>query len=68
MIPDEYRATGQALFAVTWSGLAGLFSGALGGWLFRDWGPHVMYGVGACLSAVAMVSFFVLHLRSRDVE
>lgn len=68
MIPDEYRATGQALFAVTWSGLAGLFSGALGGWLFRDWGPHVMYGVGACLSAVAMASFFVLHLRSRDVE
>jgi PPP family 3-phenylpropionic acid transporter len=67
-IPDEYRATGQAIFAVTWSGLAGLISGALGGWLFRDWGPHFMYGIGALLSGAAVIGFFVLHVLRKDTE
>jgi PPP family 3-phenylpropionic acid transporter len=68
IIPDEYRATGQAILAVVWSGIAGLLSGALGGWLFRDWGPHVMYGVGSLLSAVAMVSFLLMHLLNKETE
>jgi PPP family 3-phenylpropionic acid transporter len=68
IIPDEYRATGQAIFAVTWSGLAGLISGTLGGWLFRDWGPHLMYGVGAMLSALALIGFSTLHMLQKESE
>jgi PPP family 3-phenylpropionic acid transporter len=34
LIPDEYRSSGQAVFAVVWSGLAGLIAGTLGGWLY----------------------------------
>ncbi|MFE5319076.1 MFS transporter [Paenibacillus sp. NPDC056579] len=60
-VPDEFRATGQAIFAVCWSGVAGLVSGTLGGWLFRDFGPHVMYGIGAALSLIAVFGFLFLH-------
>jgi PPP family 3-phenylpropionic acid transporter len=66
IIPDEYRATGQAILAVTWSGIAGLLSGALGGWLFRDFGPHIMYGVGAFLSAAALLGFFLIHQLTKE--
>ncbi|NHN31272.1 MFS transporter [Paenibacillus agricola] len=68
IIPDQYRATGQAILAVTWSGIAGLLSGTLGGWLFRDFGPHTMYGVGALLSASALLGFLLLHLFAKESE
>ncbi|UUZ93865.1 MFS transporter [Paenibacillus sp. P25] len=65
VVPDQFRATGQAVFAVTWSGLAGLLSGLLGGWLFNDWGPHFMYGVGSVLALIAMLGFLLLHARTK---
>jgi len=65
-VPDEFRATGQAIFAVCWSGIAGLISGTLGGWLFRDWGPHFMYGVGSFLSLLAVIGFLLLHFFYRE--
>ncbi|NOU97962.1 MFS transporter [Paenibacillus sp. LMG 31456] len=68
IVPDEYRATGQAIYAVTWSGMAGLLSGVLGGWIFNLAGPHVMYGVGAILAFVGMISFLLLHLLQREFE
>jgi PPP family 3-phenylpropionic acid transporter len=68
IVPDEYRATGQAIYAVTWSGVAGLLSGTLGGWLYNTAGPHVMYGAGAVLSFIGMISFLLLHLLKRDTE
>lgn len=67
-VPDEYRSTGQAIFAVCWSGLAGLISGTLGGWLFRDWGPHWMYGIGALLSLVGVIGFLILHYVYKEDE
>lgn len=66
VVPDEYRATGQAIYAVTWSGIAGLLSGTFGGWLFNSFGPHVMYGVGAVLALFAAAGFLLLHGFIRD--
>ncbi|TDF95982.1 MFS transporter [Paenibacillus piri] len=68
VVPDEYRATGQAIYAVTWSGAAGLLSGTLGGWLYNTWGPHTMYGAGAMLSFIGMIGFLLLHLFRGDTE
>ncbi|MFD0678116.1 MULTISPECIES: MFS transporter [unclassified Paenibacillus] len=68
IVPDEYRATGQAIYAVTWSGMAGLLSGVIGGWVFNIAGPHVMYGVGAILAFIGMISFLLLHLLQRETE
>ncbi|MBP1154748.1 MULTISPECIES: MFS transporter [unclassified Paenibacillus] len=65
VVPDQFRASGQAVFAITWSGLAGLISGALGGWVFNSWGPHAMYTLASALAFVAMLGFLALHLRTR---
>ncbi|WP_159881347.1 MFS transporter [Paenibacillus puerhi] len=62
-IPDQYRASGQAIFAMTWSGLAGLISGTLGGWIFNTWSPQAMYGTASALAFVALLGFLVLHAR-----
>ncbi|WP_019534910.1 MFS transporter [Paenibacillus ginsengihumi] len=61
IVPDRYRASGQAVFAVTWSGLAGLLSGLMGGWLFNAWSPHAVYGAAAALALAAMIGFIALH-------
>ncbi|SDC21627.1 MFS transporter, PPP family, 3-phenylpropionic acid transporter [Paenibacillus sp. UNCCL117] len=63
VIPDQYRASGQAIFAMTWSGLAGLISGTLGGWIFNTWSPRAMYGTASALAVAALLGFLVLHAR-----
>lgn len=65
VVPDQFRASGQALFAMTWAGLAGLIGGALGGYTFNSWGPHAMYALASALAFVAMLGFLALHLRTR---
>ncbi|CAG7625250.1 hypothetical protein PAESOLCIP111_02707 [Paenibacillus solanacearum] len=66
IVPDQFRASGQALYAVIWSGLAGLVSGTLGGWIFNHWSPHAMYAAGSALSALAMIGFLLLNARSTE--
>ncbi|WP_284640939.1 MFS transporter [Paenibacillus silviterrae] len=68
LVPDQFRASGQALFAVTWSGLAGLLSGLVGGWVFNTWGPHTVYSVSSVLAFIAMIGFIVLHMVLKDQE
>jgi PPP family 3-phenylpropionic acid transporter len=60
-IPDEYRASGQAIFAVTWSSVAGLISGLLGGWIFDEWGGSTLYWVGSALSLLSAIGFIFTH-------
>lgn len=68
IVPDQFRASGQALFAVTWSGMAGLISGLLGGWIFNSLGPHAVYTLSSVLSFVAMIGFVGLHYWLKDRE
>ncbi|MFC0216357.1 MFS transporter [Paenibacillus chartarius] len=60
-VPDEYRASGQAIFAVTWQSVAGLISGVIGGWLFEAYGGQWLYRIAALLALAAAVGFFVTH-------
>ncbi|OPH57298.1 MFS transporter [Paenibacillus ferrarius] len=62
LIPDEYRSSGQAIFAVAWSSVAGLISGTLGGWIFDATGGSTVYAIAACLSIVAAIGFLGTHL------
>ncbi|WP_166242381.1 MFS transporter [Paenibacillus turpanensis] len=61
VIPDEYRATGQAVFAVTWLGLAGLASGSIGGVIFDQFGGQATYLFAAISALIAFFSFLALH-------
>ncbi|MFD0958569.1 MFS transporter [Paenibacillus chungangensis] len=67
LIPDEYRSSGQAVYAVVWIGLAGLASGVLGGFLYEQFGRAVFYQTGTAIGLAAAAGFLVYHFRSRGV-
>ncbi|RKP54286.1 MFS transporter [Cohnella endophytica] len=67
LIPDEYRSSGQAVFAVVWSGLAGLIAGTLGGWLYDALGLAYVFRAGAIFALVGTVGFLIVHLRRGSV-
>ncbi|MGQ7889406.1 MFS transporter [Paenibacillus sp. WC2504] len=66
IIPDEYRSSGQAIFAVAWSSIAGLISGTLGGWIYDAVGGSTVYVIAGCLSIVAAIGFLATHLFQND--
>ncbi|GLX69270.1 MFS transporter [Paenibacillus glycanilyticus] len=66
LIPEEYRSSGQAVYAVVWSGLAGLISGTLGGYIFEHYGMSNFYRVGAVLALISAVLFFCQHIFARN--
>ncbi|MFC5405671.1 MFS transporter [Cohnella soli] len=63
LIPDEYRSSGQAVFAVVWSGLAGLIAGTLGGWLSDAFGLSYVFRIGAVVALVGAIGFLFVHIR-----
>lgn len=65
LIPDEYRASGQALYAVVWSGFAGLLSGTAGGYILEKLGRSAFFETAMWLAITAAAGFLVKHLRSR---
>ncbi|WP_201004963.1 MFS transporter [Paenibacillus glycanilyticus] len=66
LIPDEYRSSGQAVYAVVWSGLAGLISGTVGGYFFEHFGRSSFYQMGAVLALISAVLFFCQHVFGRN--
>jgi PPP family 3-phenylpropionic acid transporter len=63
LIPDEYRASGLAVFAVVWSGIAGLIAGTLGGWLYDALGLATVFRTGAVFALFGALGFLFVHLR-----
>ncbi|BBI32585.1 MFS transporter [Cohnella abietis] len=63
LIPDEYRSSSQAVFAVVWSGLAGLIAGTLGGYLYDAMGLAYVFRTGALFALVGACGFLFTHLR-----
>ncbi|WP_424766769.1 MFS transporter [Paenibacillus sp. sgz302251] len=68
LIPDEFRASGQALYAVVWTGLAGIISGLFGGFVYENFGRQAFYHMGAVLALVAAAAFLVRYYFSRFVR
>jgi PPP family 3-phenylpropionic acid transporter len=63
LLPDEYRSSGQAVFAVVWSGFAGLIAGTLGGWLYDAFGLGYVFRTGAIFALIGAIGFLAVHLR-----
>jgi len=66
LIPDEYRASGQAFFTVIWSGLAGVTSGVLGGYVYEQFGFVSFFRVGAVIALLAAAGYFIKYYFSRS--
>jgi PPP family 3-phenylpropionic acid transporter len=65
LIPDEYRASGQAVYAVVWTGLAGVISGMFGGYIYEHFGREVFFRMGTGFALVAAAAFFTRYYISR---
>lgn len=66
VIPDEYRSSGQAVFAVVWSGFAGIVSGTLGGFVYQHLGKTAFFQMGAALALTAAAGFLAKHIFGKD--
>ncbi|WP_139994225.1 MFS transporter [Paenibacillus paridis] len=65
LIPDEYRASGQAVYAVIWTGLAGVISGMFGGYVYEHFGREAFFKMGAGFAIVAAAAFLARYYFSR---
>lgn len=64
LIPNEYRSSGQAVYTVIWTGLAGLISGVFGGLVYEQFGRIMFYHVATGF-AVAAAAGFLMYFFSR---
>lgn len=62
LIPDQYRATGMALFTIVWSSVAGMLSGTLGGVVFEQFGRTNFYFVAMAFAFLACIGFASRYL------
>ncbi|MCA0754667.1 MFS transporter [Paenibacillus sp. N4] len=65
LIPDEFRASGQAMYAVVWTGLAGVISGMFGGFVYEQFGREAFFRMGSAFALLAAASFLLRYLLSR---
>lgn len=66
LIPAEYRASGQAAFALTWGGVSGIMAGFMGGWLYETFGAAAMYRVNVLVSLCGVAGFMLMIKLVRD--
>ncbi|MFB9326018.1 MFS transporter [Paenibacillus aurantiacus] len=68
VIPDEFRSSGQAVYAIVWSGFAGIISGTAGGSVFEYFGRSRFYQLAMALALLAAVGFLTKHMLNRRAE
>ncbi|WP_248927278.1 MFS transporter [Paenibacillus hamazuiensis] len=65
LVPREYRASGQALYALSWGGLSGIIAGIAGGWVFQHEGAVAMYRLGAVLALFGAAGFLAMFALAK---
>lgn len=56
-VPKPYRASGQAIYTLSWSGISGVVGGLAGGWMFQNFGAQTMYRTGMMLAIIGVIGF-----------
>nr|WP_106769885.1 MFS transporter [Paenibacillus faecalis] len=67
-VPQQYRASGQAIYTLSWSGISGIIGGIVGGWLFQNFGAQTMYQIGMMLALVGVLGFGWMWYMLRKQE
>ena len=61
LIPDDYRSSGQAVFAIVWNGISGVISGLFGGIVYGMFGREAFFLLAASLAGLAAIGFIAKH-------
>lgn len=67
-VPQSYRASGQAIYTLSWSGISGVIGGIAGGWLFQNFGAQMMYRTGMMLALIGALGFGWMWYMLRKQE
>lgn len=67
-VPRQYRASGQAIYTLSWSGISGVIGGIAGGWMFQNFGAQTMYRTGMMLAFVGAIGFGWMWYMLRKQE
>ncbi|OMF18942.1 MFS transporter [Paenibacillus sp. FSL H7-0331] len=62
LIPQQFRASGQAVYALSWGGLAGIIAGIIGGWMFQDLGAPTMYRICTLMALLGAAGFATMYM------
>lgn len=66
LIPDQFRTSGQALYAIIWTGLAGLTSGLAGGFIYEHLGKLFYYNLASVIAIIAAIGFlFMIFMQNK---
>lgn len=71
LVPKTVRSSGQAIYGLCWTGIAGIVGGMLGGWIVEYLGEEQMYVLCAIMSALAVVGFAMIwrhYVRQETVQ
>jgi PPP family 3-phenylpropionic acid transporter len=68
LIPSQYRASGQAAFALTWGGISGILAGFIGGWMYQSFGASTMYSVNSIITLAGVAGFLIMWVKVKSVE
>lgn len=66
IVGDEFRATGQNLYASTIS-ISTVFSSLLGGMVYDNYGGSTLYLIGSVISLLAGITYYY-HLNKKPVQ
>lgn len=66
LVPSEYRASGQAAFALTWGGISGIMGGFLGGWMYEALGASAMYRVNSFIALCGTAGFIIMIKMAKE--
>lgn len=60
LVPSQYRSSGQAIYGLTWGGISGIVAGVIGGWMFEQLGPSMLYTINFWMTAAGVLGFLLL--------
>jgi len=60
LVPSQYRSSGQAIYGLTWGGVSGIVAGVIGGWMFEQLGPSMLYSITFWMTIAGVVGFLLL--------
>ncbi|HIW32249.1 MAG TPA: MFS transporter [Candidatus Paenibacillus intestinavium] len=63
LLPDQYRASGQAIFTIVWMGIAGSMSGLVGGQIYASFGHQLFYQIATAFAIVGAIGFFLYNIK-----
>jgi len=66
LLPDKYRASGQAIYTIVWMGFSGTISGLIGGNIYAKFGHVMFYQLATGFAIAGTLGFIYYALKYRD--